>query len=43
MVEMKNDLYMHILPERWPDLAVKFGDGPWVSLSQPQRRRATPS
>ncbi len=29
---MKLDLHTHILPERWPDLAAKFGDGPWVSL-----------
>lgn len=29
---MKIDLHTHILPERWPDLRAKFGDGPWVSL-----------
>jgi len=26
------DLHTHILPERWPDLSRRFGDGPWVSL-----------
>ncbi len=26
------DLHTHLLPERWPDLAEKFGYGGWVSL-----------
>ena len=26
------DLHTHILPERWPDLAARYGPGPWVSL-----------
>ena len=26
------DLHTHLLPERWPDFADKFGYGGWVSL-----------
>lgn len=26
------DLHTHILPERWPDLREKYGEGGWVSL-----------
>lgn len=26
------DLHTHILPESWPDLAGRFGPGPWVRL-----------
>ncbi len=26
------DLHTHILPDTWPDLAAKFGPGPWVRL-----------
>ncbi|MHC4794134.1 MAG: amidohydrolase family protein [Planctomycetota bacterium] len=26
------DLHTHLLPERWPDLAEKFGYGGWISL-----------
>ena len=26
------DLHTHLLPERWPDLAEKYGYGGWVSL-----------
>jgi aminocarboxymuconate-semialdehyde decarboxylase len=29
---LKIDIHTHILPERWPDLAAKYGAGPWVQL-----------
>jgi aminocarboxymuconate-semialdehyde decarboxylase len=29
---MKIDLHTHILPERWPDLKARYGDGDWVRL-----------
>lgn len=29
---MKVDLHTHMLPERWPDLAERFGYGQWPSL-----------
>jgi len=29
---LRVDLHTHILPERWPDLAARYGYGGWVSL-----------
>jgi aminocarboxymuconate-semialdehyde decarboxylase len=29
---MKLDIHTHILPERWPDLAARYGKGAWVQL-----------
>mgnify|MGYP001409094601 CR=1 FL=1 len=30
------DLHTHILPERWPDLAERYGCGGWMRLDHPE-------
>ena len=30
------DLHTHILPERWPDLAERYGCGGWIRLDHPE-------